>query len=148
MEWEELSNEIIKRKRAEQALQKAHDELESRLAKCVSELKKTSENLEIKVVERKQIEEELVKARSEFEEKTQEWSFEQSRINAELQNKKKQIKLDLYAEIEKLEEAIIKFAEREKIDVVFGSNNKVKIKCFDSIFVLWKYTVKSFNEFA
>ena len=47
---------------------------------------------------------------------------------AELQNKKKQIKLDLYAEIEKLEEAIIHYAEKESIDVVFGSNNKIKIK--------------------
>jgi len=47
---------------------------------------------------------------------------------AELQNKKKQINLDLYAEIEKLEEAIVKFAEKENVDVVFGSNNKVKVK--------------------
>jgi len=46
---------------------------------------------------------------------------------AELKNKKKQIELDVYAELEKLEEAIIKFAERENVDVVFGSNNKVKI---------------------
>jgi len=35
--------------------------------------------------------------------------------------------LDLYAEIDKLEEAIIAFAERENVDVVFGSDNKVKI---------------------
>lgn len=47
---------------------------------------------------------------------------------AELQNKKKQIKLDLYLEIEKLEEAIKHFAEKEKVDVVFGSKNKVRIK--------------------
>jgi len=47
---------------------------------------------------------------------------------AELLNQKKQIKLDLYAEIEKLEEAITKFAEKENVDVVFGSNNKVKVK--------------------
>ena len=47
---------------------------------------------------------------------------------AELLNQKKQVKLDLYAEIEKLEEAITKFAEKEGVDVVFGSNNKVKVK--------------------
>ena len=35
---------------------------------------------------------------------------------AELQSKKKQLTLDLYAEIEKLEEAITKFAEKEGID--------------------------------
>lgn len=47
---------------------------------------------------------------------------------AELQNKKKQVKFDLYVEIEKLEEAIIHYAEKEGVDVVFGSNNKIKIK--------------------
>ena len=47
---------------------------------------------------------------------------------AELKAKQKQVKLDLYAEIEKLEEAITKFAEKEGVDVVFGSNNKVKVK--------------------
>jgi len=46
---------------------------------------------------------------------------------AELKNKQKQVKLDLYAEIDKLEEAIIAFAEKENVDVVFGSGNKVKI---------------------
>jgi putative RecB family exonuclease len=47
---------------------------------------------------------------------------------AELKQKQKQVTLDLYAELEKLEEAIIKFAEREKVDVVFGSQNKVRVK--------------------
>jgi putative RecB family exonuclease len=46
---------------------------------------------------------------------------------AELKNKHKQITLDISAEIEKLEEAIINFAEKENVDVVFGSNNKVKV---------------------
>ena len=46
---------------------------------------------------------------------------------AELQEKKKQLNLDLYAELEKLEKALINFAEKENVDVVFGSNNKVKI---------------------
>jgi putative RecB family exonuclease len=46
---------------------------------------------------------------------------------AELKAKQKQVKLDLYAEMEKVEEALIKFAEKEQVDVVFGSNNKVKI---------------------
>ena len=45
----------------------------------------------------------------------------------ELKAKEKQVNLDLYAELEKLEEAIIKFAEREKVDCVFGSKNKVRI---------------------
>ena len=47
---------------------------------------------------------------------------------AELKNKKKQTELDIYAELEKLEEAIKHFAEKEDVDVVFGSKNKVRIK--------------------
>ncbi|GAI49756.1 unnamed protein product, partial [marine sediment metagenome] len=47
---------------------------------------------------------------------------------AELKQKQKQITLDLYAEIEKLEESLINFAEKEGVDVVFGSKNKVRIK--------------------
>jgi len=46
----------------------------------------------------------------------------------ELTQKKKQVTLDLYAELEKVEEALYAFAEKEKVDVVFGSNNKVRIK--------------------
>jgi len=46
---------------------------------------------------------------------------------AELKNKQKQVNLELDAELEKLEEAIIKFAENEKVDCVFGSKNKVRI---------------------
>jgi len=45
-----------------------------------------------------------------------------------LKQKQKQVNLGLYAELEKLEEALIGFAEKENIDVVFGSKNKVKIK--------------------
>jgi putative RecB family exonuclease len=45
----------------------------------------------------------------------------------ELKTKEKQVTLDLYAELEKLEEALIKFAEKEQVDCVFGSKNKVKI---------------------
>jgi len=42
---------------------------------------------------------------------------------AELKNKRKQ----LLTEIEKLEEALVKFAEHNNVDVIFGSNNKVRI---------------------
>ncbi len=56
---------------------------------------------------------------------------------AELKSKQKQLNLDLCIELEKLEEAIIKFAEKEKIDCVFGTKNKVRITeteryCFPS----------------
>jgi putative RecB family exonuclease len=46
---------------------------------------------------------------------------------AELKNKQKQIIVELDDEIAKLEEAIKHFAEKENIDVVFGSGNKVRI---------------------
>ncbi len=47
---------------------------------------------------------------------------------AELKAKEKQVKLDMYAEMEKIEEALIAFGEKEGVDVVFGSKNKVRIK--------------------
>ncbi len=47
---------------------------------------------------------------------------------AALKMKTQQIHLDMYAELEKIEEAIISFAEKENIDVVYGSENKVRIK--------------------
>lgn len=46
----------------------------------------------------------------------------------ELTQKKKQVTLDLYAELDKLEEALINFSEKEGVDVVFGSKSKVRIK--------------------
>jgi putative RecB family exonuclease len=46
---------------------------------------------------------------------------------AELKSKQKQVNAELDAELEKLEEAIIKFADKEKVDCVFGSKNKVRI---------------------
>lgn len=46
---------------------------------------------------------------------------------AKLKQKTKQMKLDLYVEMEKLEEAILSYAEKEKIDVVFGTDKKIRI---------------------
>lgn len=47
---------------------------------------------------------------------------------AELKQKQKQLTLDIYAELEKIEEALITFAEKENVDVIFGSKNKIRIK--------------------
>jgi len=46
---------------------------------------------------------------------------------AELKVKQKQVNAELDAEIGRLEEALLAFAEREKVDCVFGTNNKVRI---------------------
>jgi len=45
----------------------------------------------------------------------------------ELKSKQKHVNADLDEEIEKVEEAIILFAEKEKVDCVFGTKNKVRI---------------------
>ena len=46
---------------------------------------------------------------------------------AELKERQKQVKTELEDEIVKLEEALIEFAEKEHVDCVFGSKNKVRI---------------------
>jgi len=46
---------------------------------------------------------------------------------AEVKSKQKLVNLELDAELEKLEEALIRFAEKEQVDVVFGSKNKVRV---------------------
>jgi putative RecB family exonuclease len=56
---------------------------------------------------------------------------------AELKNKQKQLDSKIEEELEKLEQAIIAFAQKEQVDCVFGSKNKVRITeseryCFPS----------------
>jgi putative RecB family exonuclease len=46
---------------------------------------------------------------------------------AEVKSKQKLVNLELDIELEKLEEALIRFAEKEQVDVVFGSKNKVRV---------------------
>jgi PAS domain S-box-containing protein len=56
---ESISKEISKRKRAESALKKAHDELELRVQRRTAELTAANENLQQEVAERQRIEEAL-----------------------------------------------------------------------------------------
>jgi hypothetical protein len=56
---------------------------------------------------------------------------------AELKSKQKQLDSEIEEELEKLEQAIIAFAQKEQLDCVFGSKNKVRITeseryCFPS----------------
>ena len=46
---------------------------------------------------------------------------------AEVKNKQKLLNNECDTELEKLEEALLAFAEKEKVDCVFGSKNKIKI---------------------
>ncbi|MBU0471854.1 MAG: PD-(D/E)XK nuclease family protein [Nanoarchaeota archaeon] len=46
----------------------------------------------------------------------------------ELKAKEKQVTLDIYAELEKIEEALIVFSEKEGVETVFGSHYKIRVK--------------------
>lgn len=54
---------------------------------------------------------------------------------AELKKQTKQMKLDLYAELENLQVALIQYAIREQIDVVYGTETKIKINKKTSFFL-------------
>jgi signal transduction histidine kinase len=55
----ELRNELAERKKAEEALRRAHEELEMRVIERTSELKKANEHLELEIAERKRAEADL-----------------------------------------------------------------------------------------
>lgn len=44
---------------------------------------------------------------------------------AELNERKKQMKLDIYAELDSIKEALIEYATREQLDVIYGTDSKV-----------------------
>src|SRR5271157_3640331 len=63
---QELEREIQERRRAEQALQQAYDEVENMVRARIAELAITNEQLQAEIVERKQVEEKLRRSESEL----------------------------------------------------------------------------------
>ncbi|UCF49977.1 MAG: PD-(D/E)XK nuclease family protein [Thermoplasmatales archaeon] len=61
---------------------------------------------------------------------------------AELKEKKKKFVDEVESELEEIEKALFSFAEKEKVDVVFGNENKVRIKETETV----KFPSKSSKE--
>ncbi|MBF0510659.1 MAG: PAS domain S-box protein, partial [Deltaproteobacteria bacterium] len=66
IEFQAVGRDITKRKRAEEGLQKAHDELEARVEERTAELKRVNAKLQLEVVERKLAEEALRESEREL----------------------------------------------------------------------------------
>jgi PAS domain S-box-containing protein len=79
-----ISRDITERKQVEEALRKAHEELETRVQKRTAELARVNEALRVENTERMQAEEALRKAREELEVKIQERTTELVKANEAL----------------------------------------------------------------
>jgi len=62
-----ISKDITERKKAEEALRKAHDELEMQVQERTAKLAKSNEQLKLEIVERKKVEEELKESQKHFQ---------------------------------------------------------------------------------
>ena len=79
-----LGRDITERKRTEEALQKAYDEMGQRVMERTAELVSANEHLKRETKERKQAEEALRKARDELEQRVAERTAELAKINDKL----------------------------------------------------------------
>jgi len=70
VEFQSLGTDITERRGAEEALQRARDELETRVEKRTAELARMNQELRLEIAERKRVEKELKERGKELEEKT------------------------------------------------------------------------------
>lgn len=104
-----LVQEITERKRAEEALRRAYDQLETKIEAKTAQLKKANEVLRNEIAERRRAEAELQKAHDELEmrirERTQDLAETNRRLQAEIAERR-QAEQELQAAKETLEERV------------------------------------------
>ncbi len=84
--YNQLEQEIIVRKHAEEQLRRAHGELERLVAERTAQLARTNVNLQTEIAERKKAEEEVRTLNAELEQRVQQRTAELETANQELQS--------------------------------------------------------------